>query len=161
MKVPVFQGVYFKCYNSNTTLFCKFIDIEDAHLGDSILSCYNDVFALQDIFNCSNGFYTAVTILNASLQAPASFAIIEASAAFRSQRYDPRGWAIDYINFLLQWQSVHKKYGNLITAKDLWNYFVPDFQAGHVLQNGNNGYERELHELAEAMLLIENRQRSD
>ena len=73
------------------TMFLKFINIEDTNQGDSILSCFNDVQALQDNHSCSNRYYAAVTILNASLQAPTSFAIIEASAAFRSQRYDPRG----------------------------------------------------------------------
>ena len=88
------------------TMFLKFINIEDTNQGDSILACFNDIKALQDNYNCSNRYYAALAILTASLQAPRSFAIIAASAAFRSQRYDPRCWAIDYINFLLQWQSV-------------------------------------------------------
>ena len=84
-------------------MFLKFINVEDTNQGDSILSCFNDVSALQDNHTCANRYYAALTILKSSLQAPASFAIIEASAAFRSQRYNPKGWAIDYINFLLQW----------------------------------------------------------
>ena len=136
-------------------MFLKFINVEDTNQGDSILSCFNDVSALQDNHTCANRYYAALTILKSSLQAPASFAIIEASAAFRSQRYNPKGWAIDYINFLLQWQSVNKKHGNILTGKDLWNYFVPDFKAAHVMQIGDNGYEKELHELAEAMLLFD------
>ena len=136
-------------------MFLKFINVEDTNQGDSILSCFNDVSALQDNHTCANRYYAALTILKSSLQAPASFAIIEASAAFRSQRYNPKGWAIDYINFLLQWQSVNKKHGNILTGKDLWNYFVPDFKAAHVMHIGDNGYEKELHELAEAMLLFD------
>ncbi len=137
-------------------MFLKFINIEDTNQGDSTLACFNDIKALQDNYSCSTRYYAALAIITASLQPPRSFAIIAASAAFRSQRYDPRCWAIDYINFLLQWQSVNKKHGNVITDKDLWNYLVPDFKAAHVIHTGTNGYEKELHELAEAMLLIDN-----
>ena len=137
--------------------FLKFINVEDTNQADSILSCFSDVQALQGNYSCAIRYYAAAAILKASLQAPspASFAITEASAAFRSQRYDPRGRAIDYINFLLRWQSINRKHGRVITDKDFWNFLLPDFKGAHVIQTGNNGYEKELHELAEAMLLVE------
>ena len=137
MKVLVSLEAHFKCCSNNTSSCSSNSSISKTQIKETQFFLASMMFKHYRIITAVNRYYAAITILNASLQAPASFAIIEASAAFRSQRYDqrydPRGWAIDYINFLLQWQSVNRKHGNVITDNDLWNYFVPDFKAAHVI----------------------------
>ena len=66
------RGAFQMLQQQYFAMFLKFINIEDTHQGDSILSCFNDVLALQDNHTCANRYYAAIAILKASLHSSPS-----------------------------------------------------------------------------------------
>ena len=96
-------------------MFLKFINIEDTNQGDSILSCFNDVLALQDNHTCANRYYAAIAILKASLHSSPSqlacqrnFTLYEQKSR-RVQRPLLSISKLTYHKVMLHWTSSRKQ----------------------------------------------------